>query len=166
VYTDRLFFQILLSLGCFVTALVLGSIIALSFLAALGRALRRVSPENRRMEPGQVWLNLIPVFNLIWATVTVERVAESLRSEFRERGMDGPEERYGRRAGLTVLTVLAVGVLLVPVFGSQFRAPVAPALVTVPLALGYWIAYWREINRYVRRLKSDEYVPPMTDDGW
>jgi hypothetical protein len=32
-------------------------------------------------------------------TVTVERVAESLRNEFRAREMDGPDETYGRSRG-------------------------------------------------------------------
>jgi ABC-type dipeptide/oligopeptide/nickel transport system permease subunit len=156
----------LLALGCWVTALVLVCTLALSFLAALGRALRRVAPENRRMEPVQVWLNLIPVFNFVWSTVTVERVAESLRNEFRERGMDGPNERYGRRTGLALLVLLVIGVLLALALASFRRASVFPALVPLALALGYWLAYWREINGYLQRLKSDEYVPPATDEGW
>ena len=118
------------------------------------------------MEPVQVWLNLIPVFNLVWCTVTVERVAESLRSEFRERGMDGPSERYGQPAGLTVLTLLAVSLLFSPVLVPFRRVLFYPAVITIPLALGYWIAYWRQINRCVRRLKSGEYVPPPMDEGW
>src|SRR5688500_569860 len=105
--SDRIFYEMLLGVGCGVTAFVLVFVLGVSFLAALGRVLRRVEPENRRMEPGQVWLNLIPIFNLVWATVTVERVAESLRNEFRERGMDGPDERYGRTRGLTTLALLA-----------------------------------------------------------
>jgi hypothetical protein len=154
MYSDGLFLGILLRLGCFVTVFVLAVVFGLSFLGALVRALRRVSPENRRMEPMQVWLNLIPLFNLIWSTVTVERVAESLRNEFRERGMDGPDERYGRGRGLTTLALLTTGILLYP------------ALITYPLALGFGIAYWVQINSYTKRLKSGAYVPPPLDEGW
>ena len=146
--------QLLFMVGVFAVGLVLVLVLASSFLAAVGRVLRRVSPEHRRMEPGQVWLNLIPVFNLVWATVTVERVAESLRSEFRERGMDGPDERYGRKSGLTVLALLASGVLFYPAF------------ICYPIAFGYWIAYWRHLNRYAERLKPGAYSPPPTDEGW
>ena len=106
------------------------------------------------MEPAQVWLNLIPVFNLVWCTVTVERVAESLRSEFRERGMDSPSERYGRPYGLTMLALLATGVLFYPAF------------ICYPIAFGYWIAYWVQLNRYAGRLKRGAYSPPPTDEGW
>jgi hypothetical protein len=133
-----------------VLVLILGS----SFLMAVARVLHRVSPENRRVAPGMVWLNLIPVFNLVWATVTVERVAESLQSEFRERGMDGPDEQYGRRTGLTLLALLASGILFYPAF------------ICYPIAFFYWIGYWRQMNRYARRLKSGAYFPPPIDEGW
>lgn len=144
--------EMLLSVGCVAVVLGLVLVLVASFLAAIGHVLRRVSPEHRRMEPGQVWLNLVPIFNLVWATVTVERVAESLRSEFRERGMDGPSESYGR--GLTLLGLLASGVLFYPAF------------VTYPIALGYAIAYWRQLNGYAERLKPGAYSPPPTDEGW
>lgn len=146
--------EILFTLGVFVTGMVVAFVVAVSFLSALARALRRVGPENRRMDPNQVWLNLIPVFNLVWCTVTVERVAESLRNEFRERGLDGPDEKYGRTYGLTMLALLASGVLFYPAF------------ICYPIALGYLIAYWRQVNRCADRLRSGAYAPPPVDEGW
>ena len=147
-------FELLLPLACFVTAVVLAVALVLSFLAALQRALRQVSPENRHMAPGQVWLNLIPVFNLVWCTVTVERVAESLRDEFRARQMHDPDDTYGRGRGLTLLALLASGVLFYPAF------------VTYPVALVYAVLYWRQIERYAQRLKPGAYAPPPTDEAW
>lgn len=147
-------FEVVLPLVCFVTIVVLSVVLLVSFLSVLRRALRRVSPENRRMSPGQVWLNLVPVFNLVWCTVTVERVAESLRNEFQTRQMHGPNETYGRNRGLTLLALLASGVLFYPAF------------ITYPLALVYAILYWRQIERYADRLKSGAYAPPPTDEGW
>ena len=129
-------------------------VVAMLFLSAIVRVLRRVPAEHRRMEPGQVWLNLIPVFNFVWVTVTVERVAESLRSEFTARSLHGPDERYGRKYGLTVLALLASGVLFYPAF------------ITYPIAFFYAIAYWRQMNRYAERLKPGAYSPPPTEEGW
>jgi hypothetical protein len=146
--------EMLFTVGCIAVGLGLALVLVASFLAAIARVLRRVSPEHRRMEPGQVWLNLVPIFNLVWCTVTVERVAESLRSEFRERGMDGPSESYGRGRGLTMLGLLASGTLFYPAF------------VTYPIALCYAIAYWRQLNHYAERLKPGAYSPPPTDEGW
>jgi hypothetical protein len=154
MYRQRYLMELLFTVGLFAVGLVLLLVLASSFFAAITRVLRRVSPENRRMEPGQVWLNLIPVFNLVWCTVTVERVAESLRNEFRERGMDGPEERYGRGRGLTALVLVLIVI------------PPVIAVVTWPLAFGFGVAYWRQLNRYAERLKPGAYSPPPTDEGW
>ena len=151
---DNVILELLFVVGLFAGGLVLALILVASFFSAVARVLRRVSSEHRRMEPSQVWLNLIPVFNFIWWTVTVERVAESLRNEFRERGMDDPEEPYGRRYGLTILVLLATGCLYYPVF------------ICYPIAFCYWIAYWRQLNRYAEQLRSGAYVPPPVDEGW
>jgi hypothetical protein len=137
-------------------ALALAVLLALTaaLLAAQARALRAVSPPNRRMDPGQVWLNFVPVFNLVWATVTVERVAESLRNEFRDRGLDGPDEDYGRRLGVLALVLLASGCLFYPIF------------VCYPIALVRLIQYWRHIERCSARLRSSDYAPPPVEEGW
>ena len=74
--------------------------IALPFLRTLSKALGRCHPRNRAMEPHQVWLNLIPLFNLVWQFVTVSRVAESLRREFRRRRLRSDD--FGESLGLAV----------------------------------------------------------------
>jgi hypothetical protein len=147
--------ELLFTVAVIVLVVVGLAVIATAFLSALARVLRRVQPEHRRMEPGQVWLNLIPVFNFIWLTVTVERVAESLRNEFAARSLHGPDERYGRRTGLTTLFLLVSVVPLYPV-----------GIITYPLALGFAISYWRQLNRYAERMKPGAYAPPPTEEGW
>ena len=154
MYRQRYPMETLFTVGAIAVGLLLVLLLVSSFLTAIVRALRRVSPENRRMEPAQVWLNLIPIFNLVWATVTVERVAESLRNEFRERGTDGPSESYGRGRGLTALVLLLIAL------------PPHLAIVTWPVAFGYAVAYWRQLNHYAERLKPGAYSPPPTDEGW
>lgn len=133
--------------------------LGLRFLGALDRVLIRVHPDHRRMTPGHVWLNLIPVFNLVWATVTVVQIAESLRNEYRARGLDSPDEDYGRRTGLTLLTLLATGCLLYPAF------------LTYPAALVVGIVYWTKMNGYAHELKTGAFraaahVEADADEGW
>ncbi len=154
MYGQNQFLEMLGALGCAVTVFVLSFSLSLSFLSAIGRTLRRVSPENRRMEPARVWLNLIPVFNLVWAGVTVERVAESLRNEFLARGMDDPDEGYGRGCGLATVAFIVPGVWFYPAF------------VTLPIAFVCGVLYWRQLNDYVERLKPGAYIPPPMDEGW
>ncbi|HEY3787729.1 MAG TPA: hypothetical protein VGL71_02690, partial [Urbifossiella sp.] len=50
--------------SCFL--FVLAFIAFLAFLSALDRALKRVDHDNRRMDPALIWLNLIPIFNMLW----------------------------------------------------------------------------------------------------
>ena len=49
-------------------------------------AQRAIPPEHRRIEPGQVWLLLIPLFNLVWNFFVFIRIPESYQSYFYSRG--------------------------------------------------------------------------------
>jgi hypothetical protein len=144
--------------GCFV--LVISFIAYIAFLAAAARVLARIEPENRRMEIGQVWLNLIPLFNLLWMVVTVERIGESIRNEFLSRGRYKKSESYGKTTGLAWLVLTGVGV--------PFAAAGTPCvLVFWFLAFIYWVVYWAQLSGYARRLNSENpsYAPPV-DEGW
>src|SRR5262245_57637499 len=84
----------------FTCGLGLGLIIMVVFyLLTLQKALTRVSPRNRLMDPGLVWLNLIPIFNIIWAFFIAIRVPGSLKNEFRSRGLDDGSD-YGKGIAL------------------------------------------------------------------
>lgn len=156
----RDFEEVLAVLCLFVVGVVGGLLLVSRFLWSLQRVLGRVSPENRRMSPDAVWLNLIPVFNFVWATATVVLIAESLRNEYRARGLDGPGENYGRTLGLWFVSLAATGCLFYPAF------------LTYPAALVVWINYWSRMNRYARELKSGEFRTPAAvpvaefDEGW
>jgi hypothetical protein len=131
------------------------------FLSSIARTVSRVTPENRRIEPAQVWLNLLPVFNLVWLPITVDRVAGSIRDECEDRGLDDDGISYTRFAGLTwlVLSVFSAPALLLagelPCFAALF----------FPLAVIFWFAYWAQVASYAHRLKAAKYVPPA-DEGW
>lgn len=51
------------------------------YLLTLHKALEAVSPENRQMPPGQVWLSLIPIFNFVWMFFVVNKIADSFQLE-------------------------------------------------------------------------------------
>jgi hypothetical protein len=144
--------------GLAVTLPAFGVVLGFRFLAALARALRRVHPDRRRMDPRRVWFNLVPIFNFVWAPATVVLVAESLRNEYRSRGLDRPGEDYGRFAGLTLLTLLATGCLFYP------------AILTYPAAVVVWVRYWLAVNRYAGELGAGEHedarAAAEADEGW
>ena len=70
-----------------VIGLLIGLAIYIPFLLTLHRALDGCSPENRRMNPGQVWLMFIPLFSLFWAFQVVSAIADSFDAEHRKRGI-------------------------------------------------------------------------------
>ena len=80
-------------------AAILGGILVVAFIAlAIGLAIAivllylvyscfvRIPARHRQMEPWQVWLLLIPLFNLVWNFFVYPRLAKSYRSYFTEQG--------------------------------------------------------------------------------
>jgi hypothetical protein len=140
--------------GCFVPLLVF--ILFIALLAALARALSRIHPENRRIEPAQVWLNLVPFFNLIWLPVTVDRVGDSLRNELIDRGQEKKRDGYAKSAGFTGLLLVWIG----------FFMPYPVGFLLWAFALVYAVVYWMLVNGYARRLDDPETQPQPPDEGW
>ena len=52
------------------------------FLVTQQNTLEAIQPENRTISPGEVWLQLIPLFNFVWCFIVVNRVSESINREF------------------------------------------------------------------------------------
>ena len=116
------------------------------FLLTLQKALGRCAPQNRTMGPGEVWLLLIPLFNLVWQFIVVSRVAVSLGNEFRMRGIP-QEPEPGKTIGLAYC-VLAV-CSIIPILGL---------LISIA-ALVCWIIYWIKISEFSSQL-AFPYSPP------
>ena len=109
------------------------------FLLTLHKTLSRCEPGSRTMVPGQVWLCLVPVFNLIWTFFVVNALSDSLHREFTRRGM-AEEPQPGRSLGMA-LAILAV-ISVVPILG----------FVTGVAALVCWILYWIKIAGYSEKI--------------
>ena len=131
------------------------------FLLTLRKALRRCRPRNRMMEPGAVWLNLIPLFGLVWQFITVNRVAESLRYEFRDRRWHYRGEDYGQGLGTAYCAILCAA--FIPYCGTLFAMA----------GLVCWIIYWVKIAGFSSQLESgyddqydDDRPRRRRDDGY
>ena len=115
------------------------------FLFTLSRTLGLCRPHNRTIEPGLVWLNLIPIFNFVWMFITVLRVSETLRYEFEERGQDRRTEDYGHNLGIAMCIAWVFGFLL--------------WILVV-------IIYWVKIAEFARRLEYDGGAYDDYDDDY
>ena len=67
-----------------ILAFSVGIVILICYV--LSGFLKALPPEFRLMEPGLVWLMLIPCFNLIWIFFVYTRIARSYQNFFRAQG--------------------------------------------------------------------------------
>jgi hypothetical protein len=113
----------------------------LFFLVTLQNIFNAVSPENRKMDGGLVWLTLIPLFGLVWQFIIVNRVADSLKLEFVKRNILVQEDRPGINLGLAYCILFCC--CIIPLLN----------IIAVFAGLICWILYWVKINEYKSRLR-------------
>ena len=126
----------------FLVLFFLASLIAyLFFLGSLHGALKTVNEDRRAMQPGMVWINLIPFVNLVWLFFTVVYIGRSLYAEAVSLGMS--ERGDGLKSIGLAYAILTVG-SVIPWIGM---------FIAIPL-LVVWIVYWVKVVGYKNRLKS------------
>lgn len=122
-------------LGALTLVFIIFAVLLLPFIfycLTLQKALNRCSPESRAMNPGMVWLMLIPLFNMVWQFFVVLNMAKSLAAEFQKRGM-AEEANPGQTLGL----VMCIG-----------------NIICGPVGLICWILYWVKIAGYSSKLAA------------
>jgi hypothetical protein len=138
------YFQILL-LIVFIIPVIL-------FFLTQQRTLELVRPENRRMRPGEVWLQFIPLFGLIWQFIVISRISDSIRNELNTPTGDSifaedpipQNSRPTYNAGISYAILFCITVL-----------PLAMLKGLAALAgLVLWINYWIQLFRYKKRLRE------------
>jgi hypothetical protein len=111
------------------------------YILTLQKALNNCAPANRAMQPGSVWLLLIPCFGIIWHFFVVINMAKSLGAEFQARGI-AEEPEPGKMLGLIMCGLACASII--PIIGGLF-------------GLGYlvcWIIYWVKIAGFSKKLVS------------
>jgi hypothetical protein len=161
---------------CFGFAILIG--ILCFFCATLSKALSRCRRRNRTMEPGLVWLNLIPLFNILgWSWYTAIQVGDSLKREFRERDLDDGGD-YGKMLGIWTLVSYWVSTLISntlsfvmmsqrPGPGGIPQASPMATLISMPFSIAFlvlFIVYWVKIAGYGRALAEDDLRGDDDDD--
>lgn len=147
----------ILALGILAACFALG----FSALVSVCRLLRVVRPENRSLQPLLVWLNLIPLLNLVLWPSTVIRVARSIRAEYLSSGIAARQDcEFGMTTGLGS----CVGMVSLPVQAFAVQDPPCFAgLFIVGLILLF--VYIQEINGYRRVLAEAHGGDPPWWDG-
>ena len=138
----------------FLVVLLGGLALAIAYILTLSNALKKCSPSARTMQPGMMWLLLIPLFNLIWNFLAVNAISDSLGNEFRLRGIQGIEPEPGKSIGMPMAICGACG--LIPFLG-----------ILASLAyLVLWIMYWVRISAFSKMLdQAPAFISAMRTQG-
>lgn len=126
--------------------------VAIVYFLTLQNTLKAIRPINRKMEPGQVWLGLIPLFGLVWHFIIIRKIADSIYAELTSRQLPSDKE-----PGYNIGLVFSILGCITP-----FNAWLGPLGTFISLiALVFWILYWAKISTYKRQL---EQLPPYQDN--
>ena len=96
------------------------------------------------MEPGMVWLNLIPLFSLVWMFITIIKISESLQKEYRDRGMRADDPEFGKMTGILYMVFSIIG--------------------CGPVGLVFFILYWVKIAGFKNQLMNSRSGGYLDDD--
>jgi hypothetical protein len=135
--------------GCVLFVFVLG--FGIAYIALLVRLLKKCSPSSRTMQPGMVWLLLIPVFNIVWSFLVVSALGKSLGNEFTLRGIASTEPEPGKTLGMTMCVCQACGIIPFLNF------------LAIPAGLVLWTIYWVKMAGYARMLDQDAIMTRVTN---
>jgi hypothetical protein len=148
--------------GCWLIVSLVTLILTLLHQTAQARALAACSPRHRTLEPGLVWLNFMPVFHLFWKFWTAAQVGNSVRQEFRARGMR-TDQAFGKTAGAIGPTVavvsrgvLALGFLIAMLLrdGDVFFLAVVLVTLLAPVEVVFLLVHWTQVSTLTRQLNA------------
>jgi hypothetical protein len=138
------YFQILLLLAFLIPVII--------FFLTQQRTLGLIRPENRLMRPGQVWLQIIPLFGLVWQFIVISKISDSIRKELNTPIGDSifAEETVPHNlkptynAGISYAALFCINLL-----------PLGMLKAFIGLGgLVMWITYWIQLSRYKKQLKE------------
>ncbi|MGZ5189950.1 MAG: hypothetical protein ACXWCZ_02960 [Flavisolibacter sp.] len=130
---------------------------AIFYLLTQQNTLKSIRPENRFMSPGEVWLQLIPLFGIVWQFIVVTRIAKSIKKELAsgdqfsfDSNTDGyidlESDRPTYQIGIAMCILLVASII--PVLGILFSIA----------GLVCWIIYWVKLSQYKNQIEQKNYT--------
>jgi len=138
--------EALLLIGIVIVFILAILTVFILFLLNLQKTLNACLQENRAMEPGLVWINLIPLFSMFWMIWTVIKIRDSLQKEYEARSLDTTEVTNTYNMGLVYGILSAGGIIIqfIPVIG----------IISSIATLVFMILYWVKISGCRKTLSS------------
>ena len=117
------------------------------FLTSLQKALVLAGEKNRKLSPGLVWLNLVPIFSWGWFFYTVHNVSAAIVNKHREIGKeDGGRGGWVLGFLAAILSIVSGCVTLIAMAGVQVTGMIQNSVGVLMVIV--WIIYWIQIARY------------------
>ena len=114
------------------------------FLKTLQNTIKEISLENRKINPNDVWLILIPLFGIIWQIVVINKISISLGDELNKKNINNHEIKPTFSLGIAYCILQIISFITLPIFIGLFFGLIAVIL---------WIIYWVKIDSYKTLLK-------------
>jgi uncharacterized membrane protein len=144
---------------------ILPLVIYIFYNISLQRAMNAVSSKNRKMEGGLIWLNLIPILNIVWPFIFNAALRTSYKNEFNQKGISHPVNLvsgfvYPGAQVLLLLLYLIAAVMAEEMARSSYYGNYSGANSLVGFSLGllilitlvglaslvFWIIFWVNAN--------------------
>jgi hypothetical protein len=110
---------------------LVGLLVAVLICLFLSSCLTRLPEEHRRVNPGLVWLLLIPCFPVVWNFFVYPKVAESFQSYFDAQGRtDVGDCSRGLATLYCILTVVSTVLGIIPFIGAV-NCLLGPAILVI-----------------------------------
>lgn len=135
--------NMLLQLTILITTIVVVLVPGIFYLLTLQKTLTIISPLSRMMRPQQVWLMLIPLFNIVWHFIMVSRLSDSIKNECVRLHIPLQETNPAYILGVGSMCFYLAAIIL-------NITQLIPLLVPLLHLGGFivWILYWIKISKY------------------
>lgn len=152
------------------------AIVAILFLLSLQNTIKAAAPGNRMMQPGLVWIQLLPLVGLVYSFMVARKVSDTIVAEYRSKGqyLASTKPTYGVGVVLALFSVIVtvVSVYFGLTYGRVDTANMTPgevkAYTTRPDVLGFtalmgitslvwfvlFIIYWVQTAGYKKKMKN------------
>lgn len=111
----------------FVVVILISLAINVVVLYLLMTCLQALPPAYRQMEPGMVWLSLIPCFNLVWNFFVFTRIPKSYQTYFQAQGRNDVGDCG---AGVGLAYAICAAVCIIPCI-NYIAGPAALVLLII-----------------------------------
>lgn len=105
--------------------LIAGIVVVILWCVTMNRAIDQVSHDIRKMEPGAVWLCMIPLFGFVWGFIVNNAVADGIAKELHIRSIFPNEQKPGYSMGMTgcilfCFCIIPLGGIAIAIIGLIF----------------------------------------------